>query len=176
MELNGAANARKTPTLNANSIVEKKTHTDKNIVLVNTHSQKVAYLSETAPGKKHDKKMADEAQIVYPLNATLGKDTGFQGYQPSAVIAWQPKKKPKGQDLSVTDGFINELLSAGRIVVEHSLSGVKRSRIVKDVLRNTKAGFSDLAMVVACALHNLRVEFRHPVPSFDIRTAFAYFE
>jgi hypothetical protein len=44
--------------------------------------------------------------------------------------------------------------------VEHSLAGVKRCRSVKDVLRNTKEGFSDLAMVVACGLHNLRLECR----------------
>jgi hypothetical protein len=44
--------------------------------------------------------------------------------------------------------------------VEHSLAGVKRSRSVKDVLRNTKDGFSDLTMVAACGLHNLRVECR----------------
>ena len=136
----------------------------------------MVYLSETQCGKKHDKKLADEAQIVYPLNATLGKDTGFQGYQPPGVIAWQPKKKPKGQDLTGADLFVNALLSSVRIVVEHSLSGVKRCRIVKDVLRNTKAGFSDLVMEVACALHNLRVEFRHPVPTFDMCAAFLYSE
>ncbi len=43
---------------------------------------------------------------------------------------------------------------------EHALSGVKRARVVKDVLRNTKDGFSDLAMVIACGLHNLRVQIR----------------
>ena len=115
--------------------------------------------------------MADEAHIVYPLNTTLGKDTGFQGYEPLGVVAWQPTKKPKGQDFSVAEQMVNHLLASVRIVVEHSLSGVKRCRIVKDVLRNTKVGFSDLVMEVACALHNLRVEFRHPVPTFDIFAA-----
>jgi hypothetical protein len=38
--------------------------------------------------------------------------------------------------------------------VEHALAGVKRARIVKDVLRNTKERFSDLVMAVACGLHN----------------------
>lgn len=74
---------------------KKKTHTDKNVVLVNCHSQKVVYLSPTQPGKKHDKKLADEAAIAYPLGATLGKDTGFQGYTPPGVLAWQPKKSHK---------------------------------------------------------------------------------
>jgi hypothetical protein len=44
--------------------------------------------------------------------------------------------------------------------VEHSLAGVKRCRSVKDVLRNTKEGFSDVAMVIACGLHNLRLGCR----------------
>jgi|SRR5579859_2511268 len=71
---------------------KKQAHTEKNLVIVNTHSQKVVYLSETQPGRKHDKKLADEAAIVYPSAATLGKDTGFQGYEPAGVVAWQPKK------------------------------------------------------------------------------------
>lgn len=148
--------------------MEKKAHTDKNLVLVNMHSQKVAYLSPTQPGKKHDKKQADEAAIVYPPQATLGKDTGFQGYEPPDVITWQPKKKPKGHALSAADKRLNVLLSSARMVVEHSLSGVKRCHIVKDVFRNTKKGFSDLVMEVACALHNFRVDSRHPVPTLNI--------
>jgi hypothetical protein len=51
-------------------------------------------------------------------------------------------------------------MSQIRVKVEHAISGIKRSRIVKDVLRNTKDGFSDLAMVVACGLHNVRVDQR----------------
>jgi hypothetical protein len=37
---------------------------------------------------------------------------------------------------------------------------VKRCRSVKEVLRNTKAGVADLVMVIACGLHNLRVQYR----------------
>jgi hypothetical protein len=44
--------------------------------------------------------------------------------------------------------------------VEHAIAGVKRSRIVKDVLRNTKDGISDRAMEVACGLNNLRAKHR----------------
>jgi hypothetical protein len=54
----------------------------------------------------------------------------------------------------------NRKLSKIRVKVEHALSGVKRSRIVKDVLRNTKDNFSDLVMVIACGLHNIRVDHR----------------
>ena len=76
---------------------KKKAHTDKNLLLVNQNSGKVVYLSETTAGKKHDKKMADEAALVYPAGATLAKDTGFQGYEPDGVLTEQPKKSPKAR-------------------------------------------------------------------------------
>jgi hypothetical protein len=48
--------------------------------------------------------------------------------------------------------------------VEHDLAGVKRLRIVKDVLRNTKDGVSDAVMEAACGLHNARRENRKRRP------------
>ena len=74
---------------------KKKSHTDKNILLANAHTTKVAYLSPTEVGKTHDKKMVDEQPIAYPTRATLGKDSGFQGYEPPGVVTYQPKKSPK---------------------------------------------------------------------------------
>ena len=76
---------------------KKKTHTDKHILLVNEHTSAVVYFGPTMPGKTHDKKMADGAPIVYPANATLDKDTGFQGYEPPGVLSAQPKKSPKAR-------------------------------------------------------------------------------
>ena len=76
---------------------KKKAHTDKNIVLVNEQSGKVVYLGPTVSGKTHDKKAADEAAIAYPPNATLDKDTGFQGYEPADVLTRQPQKSREGK-------------------------------------------------------------------------------
>ena len=61
-------------------------------MLVNESTNKVIYLGPTAYGSKHDKKAADEAAINYPAQATLDKDTGFQGYEPAGVLTRQPKK------------------------------------------------------------------------------------
>jgi DDE superfamily endonuclease/Helix-turn-helix of DDE superfamily endonuclease len=77
---------------------KKKAHTDKNILLVNANTKKVVYLSPTVAGKTHDKKATDEAQIGYPHNATLDKDTGFQGYEPAGTQTRQPKKSPKAKN------------------------------------------------------------------------------
>ena len=70
--------------------------------------------------------------------------------------------------MSVGEKFINTIFSSARVVVEHTIAGVKRCRIVKDVLRLTKAGIADLVMEIACGLHNLRVSCRHPLPAFDL--------
>jgi hypothetical protein len=68
----------------------------------------------------------------------------------------------------VGDKFLNHLISSARVVVANVIAGGKRCRTVKDVLRLTKAGISDLVMEIACGLHNLRVSCRHPLPAFDL--------
>ncbi|MBA2747450.1 MAG: transposase [Tatlockia sp.] len=77
---------------------KKKTHTDKNLLVVNENTKKVVYLSETVEGKMHDKKLADKSHISYPRKASLTQDTGFQGYQPKGVLVQQPKKKSEDKN------------------------------------------------------------------------------
>lgn len=142
------------------------------MILINEHTERVDYLSQTYSGKTHDKKIADTEAIQYPTHATLGKDTGFQGYEPGGVLTFQPRKKPKGKELGLADLFFNRRVSRVRIRVEHVIASIKRCRIVKDVFRNTKAGSSDLAMCIACALHNWRISFRHPIPSQQLLSGY----
>ena len=71
---------------------KKKAHTDQTILLVNEMTSKVVYLGPTELGKIHDKKATDQVPIAYPVNATLDKDTGFQGYEPERILTMQPKK------------------------------------------------------------------------------------
>jgi len=71
---------------------KKKLHSDKNVIVVNTRSKRVGYLSPTHAGKTHDKKVADHEQIAYPRKSVLHKDTGFQGYEPPVQQTHQPKK------------------------------------------------------------------------------------
>ncbi len=139
---------------------KKKKHTVKNNLIVGVKDRLVKYLGKTHEGKKHDKKICDEEQPTYPEGSRLLQDTGFQGYAPQGVIIYQPKKKPKGKELSQDDKEINSLISKVRIMVEHVIAGVKRLRIVKEVFRNTKEHFDDLVMEIACGLHNFRTVAR----------------
>lgn len=71
---------------------KKKTHSDKNIVLVNTRTKRVSFLSRTLPGAVHDKKLADHARISYRSGTTLRSDLGLLGYAPTVREHLQPKK------------------------------------------------------------------------------------
>ncbi len=71
---------------------KKKIHSDKNVLIATVKRKRVSYLSQTYPGKTHDKKVADTENISYPKQMTLHKDTGFQGYEPKVRKLYQPKK------------------------------------------------------------------------------------
>lgn len=71
---------------------KKKTHSDKNVVIATVKKKRVSFLSQTYPGKTHDKKAAETEKIRYPEDMTLLKDTGFQGYEPKVYKTIQPKK------------------------------------------------------------------------------------
>jgi hypothetical protein len=54
----------------------------------------------------------------------------------------------------------NCFISGIRVRIEHAIGGVKRYRIVKDKLRNWKAGFRDLVFDICYGLNNFRLNFR----------------
>lgn len=138
---------------------KKKRHTVKNNIISDRRG-KVLYLSNTYEGKKHDKKIADEEEYRFPQGSHLWKDTGFQGYEPEGVTTHQPKKKPRNAELTSEEKETNRAISKERVVVEHHIGGVKRSKIVHDIFRNRKAGYDDLVMETASGLHNLRIDER----------------
>lgn len=139
-------------------------HTLKNNMVVGLDDRQIKGLSDTYEGKKHDKKICDEEKPRLPEGRDLYQDTGFQGHEIVGVNIHQPKKKPRGGELTGEEKEENKLISRVRVIVEHVIAGVKRCRIVKDVFRNTKADYDDEVIELACGLHNLR--------SYHRRTAY----
>ena len=139
---------------------KKKRHMLKNYVVTEKSTKKVKVLSVTCEGKKHDKTLAEEQAIPFPKGSKVWKDLGFQGYEPEGTITYQPKKKPKGKELTAEQKQSNQEISRERIGVEHSLGGVKVFGIVHAIYRNFCEGFEDCVMETACGLHNWRLDFR----------------
>ena len=99
--LDGTERRRQRPTEAAKQTAhysgQKKAHTDKNVLLINAYTSKVVYLRPTVAGKTHDKQAVDEAHLTSPVNSTLDKDTGFQGYEPAGILTQQPQKSPEAR-------------------------------------------------------------------------------
>ncbi len=144
---------------------KKKRHTVKNNLVTDQRTRKIKVLSPTVEGKKHDKKLAEADDIPFPEDSTLYQDTGFQGYQPQLVTLIQPKKKPKGGQLTAQEKSDNMAIARVRIGIEHAIGDVKSYHIVRDIFRNFRHGFNDLVMEIACGLHNLRLDHPLGLPS-----------
>jgi DDE superfamily endonuclease len=133
----------------------------KNNLIIDIEARCVCYLSSTCAGRIHDKRICDEEGYRFPPGCVLFKDTGFQGFEPENVQTYQPRKKPRNQELSAEEKAENKIIASIRIAVEHVIASVKRCRIVHDVFRNTTAHFDDLVMEIACGLHNFRTIWRY---------------
>ena len=94
---------------------KKKAHTDKN-KLMSTTARTVMYLSPSVTGKTHDK-------AQFPPTYVSLQDASFQGYASLDVIALQPKKKPRGKEMGLTDVWMNHLISQGQIIAKHVVAG-----------------------------------------------------
>lgn len=120
-------------------------------------TQFVHYLSPTEGGRVHDKKMADEYALCLPPGSVLRQDLGLLGHAPAGVMVEMPHKKPPKGELTFAQRLYNHLLSPLRVVIEHAHSGIKRLRCIQDTLRLRGEWRRDTVLLVACALHNLRV-------------------
>jgi hypothetical protein len=133
----------------------KRRHVVKNLVL--TSERAVEYLSPTAPGSQADKCLAQPLeQVHFPKESVVVADLGFLGLTLPHGVLVQAAKKPRGRELSPALRPFNRMVAAVRVRVEHVIGGVKRCRIVSDILRHLKTEYKDLVMEVACGLHNLR--------------------
>jgi hypothetical protein len=138
---------------------KKKTHTMKNNVISNRMGR-VEFVSDTYPGRVHDKSIADGEEYPFPEGSDLWQDSGFQGFAPEGVKVHQPKKKPKNGTLTEDEKAENREISKERVEIEHQIGGIKRCKIVADIFRNRKDYYGDDVFETACGLHNFRLHHR----------------
>ena len=146
---------------------KSKDHTSKNEIVSDDATQ-VLYLSPTYEGKTHDKALLDNEDLAWLPGITLRQDTGYQGYAPPGLTIVQPTKKPRGAPLSESQKKANRAISRARVLVEHSIAGIKRLRILKDRIRLHGYEVRDRLINIGCGLHNLRV--KSPFRAYAPRT------
>jgi hypothetical protein len=138
---------------------KKKCHTLKNRLVIDETCQ-ICFWSATSEGKANDKILAELEGYRLPPGSYLYQDRGFQGFVLADVTIIQPKKKPRGGELTPPEKATNRLIASIRIRIEHAIGGVKRDRMVKDKIRLLKDGIRDTIMETCCGLHNYRLQYR----------------
>lgn len=136
-------------------------HYVKNTIICNI-SRQVLYLGETEPGSVHDVTLAREAELELPVGSLILQDLGYQGFAPKGAMVLMPTKKPRGQKLPPHLKLRNQRIAKVRVIVEHSISGIKRLGIVSGKIRLRTTEIRDKVILIATGLHNLRVRSRKP--------------
>ena len=128
----------------------------KNLLLINA-TLRIVFLSETAPGSIHAKRMADMTPSPLPAGSQLLQDVGLQGFTLEGVEILQPTKKPRGKALTPAQQANNHESARRRVRIDHVNSSVKRCCMLQETIRMWKEGIRDMVMEIGCALHNFRV-------------------
>lgn len=145
---------------NRNIIVEKKHHTVKNNLMVALNGE-VLYLSPTYGGSVHDKKICDLEQVSFVTKSQVMVDLGFLGLTSDTAQIIMPHRQKKNQTLNIQQEQWNNWVSKIRVKVEHIIADVKIFRKVKEKYRGRLLGREDVAMLIACALHNLKLKVKY---------------
>lgn len=125
-------------------------------------TKRILYLSDCWVGKTQDYGMF---QREFPpgqdwfTEVRVRVDLGFVGfdkdYQCKELSL--PHKKPKNQELAAEQKAENKVLARERIVVEHSIAGLKRYRILADRLRLPDLDLYNQILGVCAGLWNFKL-------------------
>ncbi len=137
---------------------KQKAHTVKNLIL-SGHNQYVYFLGETYEGSMHDKEIWDQLTLK-KSDINILADLGFLGADKQHENVVLPFKNSKKIQITDLQKQINKGISSLRIKVEHAFSSIKKLKILKQKINLKRNEIKHQVMVVATALHNLRVQFR----------------
>jgi len=124
----------------------KKRHTVKTQITVNKDGL-IVHKTRHAQGRKHDYSLFKWCHPNLPDNVRLGLDLGYDGVQndyPELKVEVPFKRKSPGRgkrgikakELTSEQKAFNQKLSKERMVVEHTISRLKKFRIMAHKFRN----------------------------------------
>ncbi len=132
----------------------------KNQIMVNNHGY-ILHKAGYKKGRKHDYDVYKNTHPVIPKEVVNVVDLGYLGVEtdfPEQLSAL-PYKKKRNQCLSQEKDY-NTIHSKKRIIVEHTISRLKKYRILADVFRNKSRRYNKVSDIVA-GLVNYRIMNPH---------------
>jgi len=145
---------------------KKKRHTVKTQITVNAEGL-ILHRTPHARGSKHDYALFKWRHPRLPGEVRLGVDLGYDGVQRdypgfNALVPFKRrspgrgKRGVKARELTCEEKAFNRWLSGERVVVEHTISRVKKFRIMAHRFRNRLRHY-DVMTDIVCGLVNLRI-------------------
>ena len=145
---------------------KKKRHTVKTQITVNADGL-ILHKTPHARGNKHDYSLYKWRHPHLPDMVCLGLDLGYDGIQndyPELNVhvpykrqsPGRGKRGVKAEELTCEQKAFNRKLSGERVVVEHTISRLKKFRIMAHEFRNRLRHYETMTDIV-CGLVNLRV-------------------
>ncbi len=110
---------------------------------------RIAAVSESYPGKVHDKKIYDAARVVAPRDAKRTGDTAYLG-----TGLETPTRKPRGGELTAEQKVGNQGIACRRVAAEHGIGKMKVWRVASERYRNPISRHT-IVMKNVAGLHNL---------------------
>jgi hypothetical protein len=142
---------------------KKKRHTVKNQLMVNNHRGYIIHKVGYKKGRKHDYDIyKNNHPVVIPKQVVNVVDLGYLGIEkdfPDQLSAL-PYKKKRNRFLSDDEKEYNKIHSKKRIIVEHTISRLKKYRIMSDIFRNKLRKYNRISDIVA-GLVNYRIMNQH---------------
>ncbi len=136
---------------------KKKKHTVKNQIMVNNRGY-ILHKATHKKGRRHDYDVYKNNHPVTPKQVVNVIDIGYLGVEtdfPEQLSAL-PYKKKRNQFLSDDEKEYNKIHSKKRIIVEHTISRLKKYRIMNDIFRNKLRKYNRISDIVA-GLVNYRI-------------------
>ena len=128
-------------------------------MIISNENKEIKYISACRLGSIHDYQLLKDEfppNEDWFKNMSIKVDLGYLGikkdYECDDISI--PYKKPKNNELTIIQKEENKLLASKRIKVEHSISGLKRYRILSDRLRNHLIDLYDNILGVCAGLWN----------------------
>ncbi len=140
---------------------KKKRHTIKNQITVNNRGY-ILHKIRHKKGRKHDYDIYKKNHPDIPKQVIIVVDLGYLGVEtdfPDQLSAL-PYKKKRNQFLSDDEKDYNTIHSKKRIIVEHTISRLKKYRIMSDIFRNKLRKYNKVSDIVA-GLINYRILNHH---------------
>jgi hypothetical protein len=128
-------------------------------MMISTPTKIIKYISACYQGKCHDYQLL---KTEFPPEQNWFEkcqvriDLGYLGFKKDYVCqqVFIPYKKTKLNPLTESQKETNKQYAAERITVEHSIGGMKRYRILSDILRTHLIAFYDDVLAVCPGLWN----------------------